>query len=169
MEKDGKPSKIKHFWAFAVYNYQEKRIQILEVTQKGVMTTMKAYITDEAWGSPKGYDFVVTKSGKGLDTEYAVITNPHTPVDADIQKEYEAKTIDLTALDGDTQAWRAVSIGKRTGLKIHAGAIGANNTLRPTHGCIRVDQSAVTSLLKLFISGDLAYGPDGVRVVVEEL
>lgn len=98
MEKNGSPSKVKHFWAFVVYNYNDKRIQILEITQKGIMTTMKGYITEEAWGSPKGYDFVVSKSGQGLDTEYAVIANPHTTIDPEIVKSYESKTIDLTAL-----------------------------------------------------------------------
>src|SRR5690349_12062852 len=38
--KDG--GKIKPFWAFAVWNYQAKQIQILELTQKSIMTSIKA-------------------------------------------------------------------------------------------------------------------------------
>ena len=75
---DGKPTPIKHFWLFAVYNYAAEKVQILELTQKGVMSSMKAYIGNKQWGDPKGYDFTVTKSGSGLDTDYITMANPHS-------------------------------------------------------------------------------------------
>jgi hypothetical protein len=36
--------KVKHFWAFVVYNYQENAIHILGITQTGIMKTIKEYI-----------------------------------------------------------------------------------------------------------------------------
>lgn len=94
----GKDSSVKHFWAFVVYNETAKRIQILEITQKGIMTTMQAYIKNPKWGSPKEYDFIVSKKGSGLDTEYAVSVNPKALIDETIVKKYQDMQIDLTAL-----------------------------------------------------------------------
>ena len=78
----GKIKPIKHFWVFPVWNYNAEKVQILEVTQKSIMSSMKAYVNNEKWGDPKGYDFTVTKTGSGLDTEYVVIANPHSEAPA---------------------------------------------------------------------------------------
>lgn len=96
-EKDGS-IKISHFWAFIVWNYDAKRVQILEVTQKSIQSAIKAYVDNEAWGNPKGYDIVVTRTGTGFDTEYQVIANPHSPTPPEAQKSLEAKKINLNAL-----------------------------------------------------------------------
>jgi hypothetical protein len=34
--ENGKPDKIKHFWAFVVWSYRESRVQILEITQASI-------------------------------------------------------------------------------------------------------------------------------------
>jgi hypothetical protein len=95
---DGKPSAVKHFWAFVVWNYAAKKVQILELTQKGIMSSMKAYIGNKAWGDPKGYDLTVTKTGSNLDTEYVTMANPHS----DAPKEDFTINLDaLFELEGD--------------------------------------------------------------------
>lgn len=96
-DKEGN-ARINHFWAFVVWNYEEKRVQILELTQKTVMGAIKAYVDNEAWGDPMGYDIVVTRSGSGFDTEYTVIANPHTPTPEEAQRAYAAKIINLDML-----------------------------------------------------------------------
>src|SRR5258708_29214726 len=88
----------KHFWAFAVYNYNDKRIQILELTQKGIMKTMQSYIKNPKWGNPKEYDFVVERTGSGLTTEYAVSVEPKSPIAQEILEKYNNMSIDLTEL-----------------------------------------------------------------------
>ena len=35
------PEDIKHFWAMVGYNYQSKEIQILEVTQSSILSSLK--------------------------------------------------------------------------------------------------------------------------------
>ena len=97
------PEEIKHFWAMPVYNYQDKRIQILEITQKGIQKTLKALARDEDWGSPvQKYDLVVTRTGDGMETRYEVLPKPASPMDDSIIKEYETMKINLNALfDGD--------------------------------------------------------------------
>src|SRR5687768_7065007 len=73
IKKDGK---IKPFWAFVVWNYKMKMVQILEITQKGIMTPIKALVDNPKWGDPKKYDIAITKTGEGLDTEYTVQGEP---------------------------------------------------------------------------------------------
>lgn len=92
-------TRINHFWAFVVYNYEASRIQILEVTQKGIMTAMKALIDNPKWGSVFNYDITVTRKGTTMnDTEYTVMPNPATPLEESIKNQYEAKSINLEAL-----------------------------------------------------------------------
>lgn len=72
----------KHFWAFLVYDYESKKVKILELTQKSVMSVIKSYVSNPKWGNPTGYDIAVTGTGDGMEREYAVIAEPHseTPV-----------------------------------------------------------------------------------------
>ena len=89
---------IKHFWAFVVYNYESKNIQILELTQKGIMKTMQSYIKNPKWCNPREYDFIVTRTGSGMDTEYAITVNPKAPLDQTIVDKFLKMKIDLEAL-----------------------------------------------------------------------
>lgn len=95
IKKDGT---VKHFWAFVVWNYNSKKIQILELTQKGIMKTIQAYIKNPKWGNPRGYDFIVSKTGSGLDTEYATSVNPKDEINAEIVEKYNAMNVNLEAL-----------------------------------------------------------------------
>lgn len=98
-DKTGKPTAIKHFWVFAVWNHKSEKVQVLTITQKGIQSSMRSYITNDKWGDPKTYDFTIKKSGSGLTTEYEVMANPHSDApDADISN------INLNAIfeaDGD--------------------------------------------------------------------
>lgn len=96
-ESDGS-IRINHFWAFVVWNYEAKKIQILEVTQKGVMKYMQGLIKNPKWGNPKGYDITVTRNGSGFDTEYTCVASPHSPIEENIQTQYGSMKINLEAL-----------------------------------------------------------------------
>ncbi len=96
-EDDGKEP-IKHFWAFPVWNYADKMIQVLEVTQSTIQNGIKALVDDENWGDPKGYDIAVNKSGSGFGTEYSVLGIPPKPLDAAILDEYQKNAVNLAAL-----------------------------------------------------------------------
>lgn len=97
---DIKEADYKHFWAFPVYNYQEERVHILEITQKGIMNSIKALVSDEDWGDPRSYDIVITRKGEGLDTEYQVQPKPAKPLESDIQDYVDSvvENINLNAL-----------------------------------------------------------------------
>lgn len=90
--------RIKHFWAFPVYNYQEEKIQILEITQKGIQKSIKALVSDKDWGSPTGYDLVITKSGQKLETEYQVQPKPAREMDKGVMQVYKDMNINMDAL-----------------------------------------------------------------------
>jgi hypothetical protein len=81
----------KHFWAFTVYNYTGETVQILEITQVGIMNYIEGLVHDEDWGDPKAYDLVVVKSGDGMDTKYQTNPKPHSKLDIEIPEiELEA-------------------------------------------------------------------------------
>lgn len=83
----------KHFWAFIVYNYELNKPQIMEITQTTIQSAIEAYFLNKRWGDPVKYDFVITRTGDGLETEYTVIAEPHSEAPkADISK------IDLESL-----------------------------------------------------------------------
>jgi len=94
-----KEGRVNHFWAFAVWNYNDKKVQIMEITQKTIMAPMNALIRNPKWGNPKNYDITITRKGTGMqDTEYTLVPNPHSPLDDDIAEEYMSKKINLKAL-----------------------------------------------------------------------
>lgn len=91
--------KVKPFWAFVVWNYQAKAVQILELTQKSIMTAIKSLVENPKWGSPFNYDIAITKTGEGMDTEYTTqgeppIAEPST----EISIAYSLKKINLEKL-----------------------------------------------------------------------
>lgn len=94
----GQDTAIRHFWAFVVWNYKAKKIQILEITQKGIMKYIKSLVKNPKWGNPMGYDIIVNKTGSGFDTEYTYIADPHSPVDPKITEQFKKMNIDLDLL-----------------------------------------------------------------------
>ena len=65
--------KAKEFRAFVVYNYDEERVQVMNITQKSLKEQLLALARDTDFGDPKDYDIKITKSGKGLETTYTVM------------------------------------------------------------------------------------------------
>lgn len=102
IEKDGK-IKVSHFWAFVVYNYKSKEIQILEITQKSIMKYIKELVGNPDWGNPKNFDITIKKSGSGFDTEYAIIANPPKPITEDIQEKLAKSTLSPEELFDNNQ------------------------------------------------------------------
>ena len=94
-DDEGKPTKVKFFWYFLVYNFADKQVQALEVTQSSIQKAITALVENEKWGNPSSYDITVTKTGKGLETRYAVVPNPHSEITPEIQSELDSTDIVL--------------------------------------------------------------------------
>lgn len=90
--------KVKHFWAFIVWNYGMNSIQILEVTQSTIQSSIKSLTQDEDWGAPYNYDLKVIKTGDNMETEYKVNPSPKKKLPNEVSDAFEAKPIYLDAL-----------------------------------------------------------------------
>lgn len=91
-------NKISHFWAFVVFNVNEEKIQILEITQKTIQNAIKSLVDNKKWGDPKEYDITITKTGQKKDTSYSIMPNPHNPTHEAIIETYNRANIDLEKL-----------------------------------------------------------------------
>ena len=98
IKKDGGKSKISHFWAFVVWNYQEDAINVLELTQRGIQGFIKGLVDDKDWGDPKNYDIIVNREGSGLDTEYVVRSSPHKEISEEMKTANRETKINLSKL-----------------------------------------------------------------------
>lgn len=94
----GKDSKIKHFWAFGVWNYNSGKLMILEVTQSGIQQAIADMVANEDWGDPQGYDITVNRKGEGLDSEYTVQPSPHKPQPNEATAALKETPLNLEAL-----------------------------------------------------------------------
>lgn len=93
----GVPTDIKHFWAFVVWNYNEKAIQILQITQTSIMGAIKLGVALRD-GNATNNDIGVTRSGEKLDTTYDVQFADPTPIKPEIEEAFKARKINLEAL-----------------------------------------------------------------------
>ena len=101
-EKPAKPvdpkKPIKHFWAMIVWNVLAEQIQIMQVTQATIRSSIEALCKDEEWGSPYEYDIKITKKGEGIETEYSVLPTKPSVVSKEILQAFKDKPIQLEAL-----------------------------------------------------------------------
>ena len=96
---DEKDKKAKHFWAMTVWNYNTNAIEILELVQAKMQKSIRDTSKEPEWGNPVNrYDFVITKSGKGMETEYSMTAIPPSVTAPEITKAYKEKPINLNAL-----------------------------------------------------------------------
>lgn len=97
-DEKGQVKMPKPFWSFVVYNKNESKIQILELTQKTVKTAIKSLIDNPKWGDPTAYDINIVKEGQKFETTYTVTPDPKEELDKAIIKQYEDMNINLEAL-----------------------------------------------------------------------
>jgi hypothetical protein len=85
----------KHFWCFVVWNLDIGKLQILEITQKGIREILQSLIENEDWGDPREYSINIKRVGKDLLTKYTVEPSPHKKTPAAVLKAFEEANIDL--------------------------------------------------------------------------
>lgn len=103
INKYGDQDMPRYFWAMPVWNYQDKKVQILEITQKTILNYIKKMVSNSKWGDPINYDFIVTKAkGKNDKVEYTVTNNPKEAMPGEIMDTYKNTFINIKALfDGE--------------------------------------------------------------------
>jgi hypothetical protein len=96
---------IKHFWAFIVFDYADKAVKILEITQATIQTAIKNLSSDQEWGAPFAYDLKITRKGQEKLTEYAVVPSPKKDLTDDMKKAALDKPCNLEALYSGSDPW----------------------------------------------------------------
>lgn len=91
-------SKLKEFWAMVIWNYEISKIQILQIDQNWIKSSILEYAKDPDWGSPKNYDLKITKTGQKLETKYSVIPGKIAEITEEIEQLYNETFINLNAL-----------------------------------------------------------------------
>lgn len=84
--KDGS---IKEFHAFIVWDYAEKMVRLLNITQKTLQKSIYTYATNPKWGDPTNYDINITRVGKAMDTEYSLTVDPKEPMAQEIKEAFK--------------------------------------------------------------------------------
>jgi hypothetical protein len=88
--ENGKEQSPKPFWATAVWNRSEKRIQVWSFTQATIYRQLRDLLDNRKWGALADYDITITRKGDGTKTEYSVVPNPKEGLDADVVTEWKA-------------------------------------------------------------------------------
>jgi hypothetical protein len=102
---------VKHFWAFVVWNVNQEEIQLMQITQATIRSSLEALSKDNDWGSPFEYDIKIFKKGEKMETEYTVNPVPHKPVSAYIIQAFKDKPINLSALFTDEDPFSSFETG----------------------------------------------------------
>lgn len=63
----------RHFWALIVWDYADKAIKVLEITQATVQQAIMDLSRSEHWGAPWEYDIIISKTGRDKNTKYNVL------------------------------------------------------------------------------------------------
>jgi len=88
-----KDSQVNHFWAMPVWNFTTERVEVLEITQKGIQGAIAGYANNEDWGSPLAYNITVNRKGTTMsDTEYSVTPSPKTDVPLEARAAFDEMT-----------------------------------------------------------------------------
>lgn len=73
----------KRFWCMVVWSYDNKAIQLLEVTQSSIQNALVELNKHPKWGSPvDSYDITIKREGDGMETTtYSVLPDPKEAAD----------------------------------------------------------------------------------------
>ena len=93
--KTQKEDKVKHFWAFIVWNYAEEAIQVLHISQKTIQKDILNLVNDKDWGNPMDYDIKISRSGKELTTKYQISPKPKKAITEEVKAELDKCDFDL--------------------------------------------------------------------------
>lgn len=90
--------KINHFWAFIVWDYTDKQVKLLTLTQKTVRTAIEGLVADPDWGDPMAYDINVKREEKGGRTSYSVTSYPPKKLTKEVEEALASTEINLDSL-----------------------------------------------------------------------
>jgi hypothetical protein len=96
---------VKKFWMCYVWDYAREGLYMLELTQGGIISSLRAYANDEDYGDLTGYDIKITKKGTMKETKYSVTASPPKPMADVIKKALEAAPVHMEILYDGGDPW----------------------------------------------------------------
>lgn len=93
-----KTKAVKHFWAMIIWDYKDKAIKIMEITQSTIQEEIYNLDCDDGWGDPINYDINIKRTGEKLETKYFVTPRPPKPVDEEIKEAFIKANVNLNEL-----------------------------------------------------------------------
>lgn len=101
LNKNQRPN-INYFWAMVVWDYSEKRVRVLELTQKTIMSVLYDYEKNADWGDLKNYDIEIIRKKENDKVAYNVVAIPPKPLSPEIITAYEEAEVKLEKIfDGE--------------------------------------------------------------------
>ncbi len=87
---------ISHWHGYAVFDYADSSVKILNITQKTIQQALYGLDKDEDWGDITKYDITITRNedGKG----YTITPVPPKPLTEEIQNIVDSTPVNLDAL-----------------------------------------------------------------------
>jgi hypothetical protein len=87
------------FWTLVIYNFESKKFEICQVTQKGIRDDLLALQENEDWGDPVGqYTIAVNRKNENGNVGYSANGNPVKEATkkeiAEIMEAYKGQEID---------------------------------------------------------------------------
>jgi hypothetical protein len=97
MNQNGNPN-INYFWAMVVWDYRDRKVAVLELTQKTIMNPLYELEQNPDWGDLKNYDVQINKKKEGGKTTYTVLGIPPKPISTEIENAFLEAKLDLNKL-----------------------------------------------------------------------
>lgn len=113
-------NKAKYFVAFKVFNHQTNTVQIMELTQTGVIQMLESLEYDKGWGDIREYDINIRKDKTGQeakDVEYTVVPQRNDLMDEGKFKFAESITVNLEKLYEGGDPFEETATGQAGSIK----------------------------------------------------
>lgn len=97
LNQNGKPN-INYFWAMVVWDYKDKAVKVLEITQKTILSPLYDLEQNPDWGDIKNYDVEINRKKEGDKTSYTVLGIPPKALTKEIKDAFAGSKVDLKKL-----------------------------------------------------------------------
>jgi hypothetical protein len=92
------PAGTKNNWAFKIWNYETKEIQIWEVSQNSIKDFLKTLASSKLKSDWTQYPIEVSRKGEKLETVYTCIAGDKQPITKEIEKAMANTFVNLQAM-----------------------------------------------------------------------
>jgi len=96
---------LQRFWMTYVWDYKQKELLILDITQATIIKPLILHANDPEWGDFKKYDITIVRTPRGETSEYNVKFSPPKPMDSNIEEAFANTPVNLEAVYINEDPW----------------------------------------------------------------